>query len=1116
MAKSIKGITIEIAGNSSKLVKALDEAQKATNSVWKNLKQVNSALKLDPGNVEALTKKQELLSKAIEATSQRLAAEKAAAEEAKKALELGNISQSEYDQFETQIIKTEASLKDLERQAGETSEALASVGSGTAESSESIQDVHDKTELLTKGLEVVSDVGHKAGDALADGFNVAAKAADVAYQGVVKVADVSAQAVQKTAEISYNLSQQVVEAYGEYEQLAGGVEKIFGASSRTVMNNAENAYKTAGMSANRYMQTITGFSASLLQGLEGDAVEAARLADVAISDMADNANTYGTDIESIIATYQGLAKGTYSMLDNLRLGYGGSQTELVRLINDSGILNEHISDLNGISFDQIIEAIHAVQDELNITGTTSREAERTIEGSAAALKAAWENFLVGLGRDDVDIDALARNVTSSFVTVANNIKPVLSRMSEHMPGLLPLMIGEVDDVIPDAVKVAGQVMNAVGHAIAESSPDVLRILIDNLPEGAEIVGELLGTFSTALQDNAPQIIQAADTVAPAFVQIGANIVSILVQSILDNRSDITNAIVDAFAPTLDQIFGEGTADKFREGIQKIVESAPEVVEDVLIPLVDLTGDLMKNLPEIADVVLPLLKTGAEHLPEIVGALTVLAGLGGLADTAISVIQIASAIKILGGSVPAIEGIGASLSGIGTTASTALSSIGTYAAANAGPLAALAVEVIALGKEWQTFQGLMDEAESMGISRTEAIAGGFREIGNSIREIPDAMSEATESWGAFGEAIVGSAAYTVDQVVNTFGEGGSDLAGQWAVHCNDMAESTQTIEQAAQQAAIDIGLSIENSGASATQSVADDCAIIQGYLDNLEANGQVELRARVITEYQTIMTQNAINNGDASRASYYSTQGRRRNNAAAYAASPFAQADREMADRYRQQGEAAIRAIEDTAQTAQDTIRTGGYGGGGGGGGGGGSSKKEDEESALTASKAEELLTSIDGHLTEALKFLGVISEPSEYQQNVNQMIDGVLKALETGYTDDSIQTAMQQLSETMAAYGMDGSTVDATTLEQLRNLVMNQQQPVNEEAFTQMQGSVQAIQAATVDYTAHFVSIEGLLGTLVALKQSETDTINIYVGNELLDTYIQQAIVNQAVISGGV
>lgn len=1089
--KSIKGITIEIAGDSSKLVKALDSAQSSVNAVWKNLKQVNSALKLDPGNVDALIKKQDLLNKAIEATKERLEAEKAAAEEAKKALDLGNISQSEYDQFDAQILKTEASLKDLSRQATETENALKNVGGeGASSGSTNIQDIHDKTELLAKGLEVVAEVGQKAGQVLETGFDAAAKAADLAYQGVEKVAEASVKVVQEVGKLSYNLSEAVVQNYGEFEQLAGGVEKIFGNSSRTVIRNAEQAYRTAGISANQYMQTITGFSASLLQGLEGDTELAAQIADQALQDMSDNANTYGTDIESIINAYQGFAKGNYNMLDNLRLGYGGTKTELIRLINDSGILNERISSLDNISFDQIISAIHAVQDQLNITGTTAREASTTIEGSINALKASYTNFLTGLGRDDVDPTELANELASSFNTVVNNIKPVLRRMSDQIPGLLPQMIGSVEDEIPDAVRVVGLVINTIGRELANSAPELLDILIDNLPEGAEIVGELLGTFSNAISENDDKIIQAANAVLPAFVEIGANIVGVLVQSILDNRMDIANAIVDAFAPSLDEAFGEGTADKFREGIQKIVEAAPEVINDVLVPLIDIIGTLMQELPEIADVVLPLLSTAAEHLPLIVGALTALSALGSLAGVASSVIEIAGAVQLLGNAVPAIgtltgslTGVGTAAAGAGTAATGAATSLGTMAA-TAGPIALLAAEVVALGYEVTTYIDLMHEAEDAGISWSEATIGG--------------ALEAFDAYSPLGQLI------------------GTDLAGSFYEAQRAAEESVQTIDQQAQQAIIDIGLAIEQSGASATESVADDCAIIQSYLDNLEANGQIELHARVVTEYQTVLTQGraeTINSYGRDMADRYATQGRR-NTPEARAVTNYG---REMADRYRQQGEDALRAIEETARTAQTSIERASYGGGGGsgGGGGGGRSSKSDEDETPKSSALQELVSNIDSNLTKILEYLGIISEPTEYQNNVNQMIDGVLKALETGYSDDNIQTAMNQLSETMKAFGMDGSVVDATTLEQLRNLV-NMQPTQNTEALTQVQGSVAAIQAVTVDYTPHFVNLTGLLGQLLALKQSEESVFNIYVGNELLDTYIQQSLVNQSLVSGGV
>ena len=180
------------------------------------------------------------------------------------------------------------------------------------------------------------------------------------------------------------------------EQQVGGVETLFKDSADTVIKNANRAYKTAQVSANDYMSTVTSFSASLLQGLGGDTAKAAEIADMALIDMADNANKMGTNMRDIQNAYQGFAKQNYTMLDNLKLGYGGTQSEMIRLINDSGILNQKISDLDNVTFDQMIQAIHVVQQNLGITGTSAEEAGDTIEGSVNSAKAAWENFQGGV------------------------------------------------------------------------------------------------------------------------------------------------------------------------------------------------------------------------------------------------------------------------------------------------------------------------------------------------------------------------------------------------------------------------------------------------------------------------------------------------------------------------------------------------------------------------------------------------------------------------------------------------------------------------------------------------------------------------------------------------
>lgn len=237
--------------------------------------------------------------------------------------------------------------------------------------------------------------------------------------------------------------------YAEYEQLVGGIETLFKDSKRRVMDYANQAYKTAGLSANEYMSTVTGFSASLLQGLNGDTEKAAELANMAIEDMSDNANKMGTSMKSIQDAYQGFAKQNYTLLDNLKLGYGGTQEEMARLINNSGVLGKAITvtaeTVNQVPFNKIIEAIHVVQTEMEITGTTAKESSSTISGSFASFKATWRNFLTGLANEDADMSALYNNMTEAGQIVLDNVTSVLPTIKENILIALEELAQDVDE-----------------------------------------------------------------------------------------------------------------------------------------------------------------------------------------------------------------------------------------------------------------------------------------------------------------------------------------------------------------------------------------------------------------------------------------------------------------------------------------------------------------------------------------------------------------------------------------------------------------------------------------------------------------------------------------------
>lgn len=228
-----------------------------------------------------------------------------------------------------------------------------------------------------------------------------------------------------------------INEFAKLEQSIGGVETLFKDSASTVIKNAETAYKRAGVSANGYMENVTSFSARLLQGLGGDTEQAAKIADMAMVDMSDNANKFGTDIGAIQNAYQGFSKGNFTMLDNLKLGFGGTQEEMARLINESGVMGEKFQatakNVKDIPFDKMIEAIHEIQNGMGVTGTTTKEAMETVSGSIGMAKASLQDFLGGLGNSDADVDQLTKNMIESFKVVVKNIKEVLATMWDNIP-----------------------------------------------------------------------------------------------------------------------------------------------------------------------------------------------------------------------------------------------------------------------------------------------------------------------------------------------------------------------------------------------------------------------------------------------------------------------------------------------------------------------------------------------------------------------------------------------------------------------------------------------------------------------------------------------------------
>lgn len=388
MASNKYGYMAKIGIDTTGVQNGLTEADSAMRAFSREMREVNNVIAQGGNSAEMAAQRNQLYAEQITQLNRRLEALRSVEEDINRARANGNIDESEYRAYRREIEQTENALQNLREQQ--------------------------------------RDIGANAGK---DYDKVVS-----ALQNVEKVALATTGAV---AAALGKLSSDALSAYSQYEQLGGGIETLFAGAEDIVLENAENAFKTAGVSANNYMQTVTSFSATLLQGLDGDTEKAARIADQALIDMSDNANKMGTAMGSIQYAYQGFAKQNYTMLDNLKLGYGGSQAEMARLINDSGVLNGEIiataENVKQIPFDKIIEAIHVIQTNLGITGTTALEAETTLEGSMNKLKASWENALVDIARP---LDDFAQGGLTILNDNIDTIKEALVQMMEKIKPLL--------------------------------------------------------------------------------------------------------------------------------------------------------------------------------------------------------------------------------------------------------------------------------------------------------------------------------------------------------------------------------------------------------------------------------------------------------------------------------------------------------------------------------------------------------------------------------------------------------------------------------------------------------------------------------------------------------
>ena len=573
------------------------------------MKAVTSAFDVDNDSQKKLAAQSDVLNRQLEVQQQRLG-------EVQKALDY---AKANYSENSSEVQRWQQALNNATTDVNRTKKQLNELETGVENVGDAMDGAGQKTSVFGDVLKA-----NLLGSAIVSGIKAVASGIKSLISGAI-------------------------EGYSEYEQLVGGVETLFGSSADTVIKNAENAYKTAGLSANAYMETVTSFSASLLQSMGNDTEAAAKKADQALTDMSDNANKMGTDMQSIQNAYQGFAKQNYTMLDNLKLGYGGTKEEMQRLIDDANALNAAQGNYTNYSIESyadIVDAIHTVQTEMGITGTTALEASTTVEGSINSMKAAYQNFVTGLGDQNADIGALTEELIQSAGNVAKNVLPVIESVVKNIaetvreqgPDMITRFVAYATEKLPEVLKLGVQLIVSLVKGLAQNLPELLRgtlalvdaiisAFLDSLPDIIEVgkdivrglwegikamaswIGEKVSGFVGGLVDGVKGVL-GIHSPSRVFAGIGQNMALGLGQGFEKQMQSVTAGIQDAIpTPTVDTVYN--AAAGLVNGLA--AQSAGSPGGSYTINLV------LQNGQQIASWLLPDLRDAARSNPEVATA-----------------------------------------------------------------------------------------------------------------------------------------------------------------------------------------------------------------------------------------------------------------------------------------------------------------------------------------------------------------------------------------------------------------------------------------------------------------------------------------------------------------
>ncbi len=529
---------------------AISGINKDLSILGSEMKKVTAQFGSNANSMDALKSKSEVYNKQIEEQKKKIETLKSAL--ANAAEEFGENDKRTKD-WQISLNKAEAELAKTENALNDNNKAIDDFGKELDETGKSVDNANDK---FSK-------------------FGGALKASAVAMAAVGVAAGLAA----------VQLGKAVLTAFADYEQLVGGIDTLFKDSSAKMQEYASNAYKTAGLSANEYMETVTGFSASLIQSLGGDTEKAVEYADMAITDMSDNANKMGTDMGEIQNAYQGFAKQNYTMLDNLKLGYGGTKTEMERLLADATAISGIEYDIS--SYADVVEAIHVIQESMGIAGTTALEAEETISGSLNAMKSAWANMLVGFGDTDADMQNLTANLVDAFSNVVTNVVPIIQNIAKALPDALGAMLPAIGQLLPDLLKTVTSLFE-----------EVLNALFEILPELIPVAAEAILTIVDTVIENLPLVIDAAITLIEALAKGVIEALPELVPKIVE--------VVNKIATT-------------------IIENLPIIIDVALRVMIALAGGLIQSIPQLVKAVPQIMSA---LVKAFAGLLSKMVGVGG--------------------------------------------------------------------------------------------------------------------------------------------------------------------------------------------------------------------------------------------------------------------------------------------------------------------------------------------------------------------------------------------------------------------------------------------------------------------------------------------------------